>query len=119
VKAALGHLPLSNGARAGLTGVVSGIARDPNVAGANVTINNLLPGLIETELYAKRNAVLMKQTGKSAEQVHAERLAEIPAGRLGTPAEFGAACAWLCAASSGYITGQNLLLDGGNYSGVL
>jgi 3-oxoacyl-[acyl-carrier protein] reductase len=119
VKAALGHLPLSNGARAGLTGVLAAIARDPAVAQANVTINNLLPGLFDTELYHKRNAALVKATGKTNAQVDAERLGEIPAGRLGTTAEFGAACAWLCAASSGYITGQNILLDGGNYPGVL
>jgi 3-oxoacyl-[acyl-carrier protein] reductase len=119
VKAALGHLPLSNGARAGLTGVLAAIARDPAVARANVTINNLLPGLFDTELYHKRNAALVKATGKTSAQVEAERLGEIPAGRLGTTAEFGAACAWLCAAGSGYITGQNILLDGGNYPGVL
>jgi 3-oxoacyl-[acyl-carrier protein] reductase len=119
VKAALGHLPLSNGARAGLTGVLAAVARDPAVAKANVTINNLLPGLFDTELYHKRNAALVKATGKTNAQVDAERLGEIPAGRLGTTAEFGSACAWLCAASSGYITGQNILLDGGNYPGVL
>jgi 3-oxoacyl-[acyl-carrier protein] reductase len=119
VKSALAHLPLSNGARAGLTGVLAAIARDPAVARANVTINNLLPGLFDTELYHKRNAALVKASGKSVAQVDAERLAEIPAGRLGTTAEFGAACAWLCGAQAGYITGQNLLLDGGNYPGVL
>jgi 3-oxoacyl-[acyl-carrier protein] reductase len=119
VKAALGHLPLSNGARAGLTGVLAAIARDPAVAKANVTLNNLLPGLFDTELYHKRNAALVKATGKPVAQIDAERLGEIPAGRLGTTAEFGAACAWLCAAHSGYITGQNILLDGGNYPGVL
>jgi 3-oxoacyl-[acyl-carrier protein] reductase len=119
VKSALAHLPLSNGARAGLTGVLAAIARDPAIAKANVTINNLLPGLFDTELYHKRNAALVKATGKPIEQVDASRLAEIPAGRLGTTAEFGSACAWLCGANSGYITGQNLLLDGGNYPGVL
>jgi 3-oxoacyl-[acyl-carrier protein] reductase len=119
VKAPLAHLPLSNAARAGLTGVVAGIAREASLAKANVTINNLLPGLFDTELYHKRNAALVKATGKTAAQVDAERLAEIPAGRLGTPQEFGAACAWLCSAQAGYITGQNLLLDGGNYQGVL
>jgi 3-oxoacyl-[acyl-carrier protein] reductase len=119
VKAALPHLPLSNGARSGLTGVVSAIARDAAVARANVTINNLLPGLFDTELYGKRNAALVKATGKPLAQIDAERLGEIPAGRLGTIAEFGAACAWLCSAQSGYMTGQNILLDGGNYQGVL
>jgi 3-oxoacyl-[acyl-carrier protein] reductase len=119
VKSALAHLPLSNGARAGLTGVLAAIARDPAVARANVTINNLLPGLFDTELYHKRNAALVKATGKPIGEIDASRLAEIPAGRLGTTAEFGSACAWLCGAKSGYITGQNLLLDGGNYPGVL
>ena len=119
VKAPLAHLPLSNGARAGLTAVVATIARDPKVASANVTINNLLPGLFDTELYHKRNAALVKQTGKPIEQVDRERLGEIPAGRLGEPREFGAACAFLCSAPAGYITGQNLLLDGGSFQGVL
>jgi 3-oxoacyl-[acyl-carrier protein] reductase len=119
VKAPLPHLPLSNGARAGLTAVVATIARDPKVARANVTINNLLPGLFDTELYHKRNAALVKQTGKAIEQVDRERLGEIPAGRLGDPKEFGAACAFLCSAHAGYITGQNLLLDGGSFQGVL
>jgi 3-oxoacyl-[acyl-carrier protein] reductase len=119
VKAPLPHLPLSNGARAGLTAVVATIARDPQVASANVTINNLLPGLFDTELYHKRNAALVKQTGKSIADVDRDRLAEIPAGRLGDPHEFGLACAFLCGAHAGYITGQNLLLDGGSYQGVL
>ena len=119
VKAPLPHLPLSNGARAGLTAVVATIARDPKVAQANVTINNLLPGLFDTELYRKRNAALVKQTGKPGEQIDRERLAEVPAGRLGDPGELGAACAFLCSALAGYITGQNLLLDGGSYQGVL
>lgn len=117
VKAALPHLPLSNGARSGLTGVVAGIARQ--TAHANVTINNLLPGLFDTDTYRKRNVALAKAGAKPIEQVDAERLAEIPAGRLGNAEEFGAACAWLCSVQSGYITGQNLLMDGGGYPGVL
>jgi 3-oxoacyl-[acyl-carrier protein] reductase len=119
VKAPLPHLPLSNGARAGLTSVLATVAREAKVARANVTINNLLPGLFDTELYHKRNAALTKATGKPLAQIDAERLGEIPAGRLGTPAEFGAACAWLCSVHAGYVTGQNILLDGGNYSGAL
>lgn len=119
VKAPLPHLPLSNGARAGLTAVVATIARDPKVARANVTINNLLPGLFDTELYHKRNAALVKQSGKSIAEIDEQRLGEIPAGRLGTAHEFGVACAFLCGAHAGYITGQNLLLDGGSYQGVL
>ena len=99
--------------------MLAAIARDPVVAQANVTINNLLPGLFDTELYHKRNAALVKASGKPVAQVDAERLGEIPAGRLGTAAEFGSACAWLCGAQAGYITGQNILLDGGSYPGVL
>ena len=118
VKAPLPHLPLSNGARAGLTAVVATIARDAKVARANVTINNLLPGLFDTELYHKRNAALVKQTGKTIAEVDEQRLAEIPAGRLGSPLEFGTACAFLCGAHAGYITGQNLLMDGGAYPGT-
>ena len=117
VKAALPHLPLSNGARAGLTGVVAGIARQ--TAQANVTINNLLPGLFDTETYRKRNIALAKTRALPIEQIDAERLAEVPAGRLGNSEEFGAACAWLCSVHAGYITGQNLLMDGGSYPGVL
>ncbi len=117
VTAPLLHLPLSTGARAGLTGVVSGWSRQ--VAGANVTINNLLPGLFDTETYAKRNQALAKSTGKPLDEIDAERLAEVPAGRLGNPAEFGIACAWLCSVHAGYITGQNILLDGGAYPGML
>ena len=119
VKAPLAHLPLSNGARSGLTAVVATISRDPKVARANVTINNLLPGLFDTELYHRRNAALVNQTGKPIAEVDRDRLGEIPAGRLGSPKEFGVACAFLCGAHAGYITGQNLLLDGGSYQGVL
>lgn len=119
VKEPLAHLPLSNGARAGLTAVVAAIARDPKVARANVTINNLLPGMFDTEHYHKRNAALAKQSGRALAEVDSERLEEIPAGRLGTPRELGVACAFLCSAQAGYITGQNLLLDGGGYRGLL
>jgi 3-oxoacyl-[acyl-carrier protein] reductase len=106
VKAPIPDLGLSNGARAGLTGFVAGLARQ--VAGHNVTINNLLPGPFETG----RLKQLM-----TADQ-RATRLEKIPARRFGDPDEFGAACAFLCAASSGFITGQNLLIDGGGYPGV-
>lgn len=106
VKAPIADLGLSNGARAGLTGFVAGLARQ--VAGHNVTINNLLPGPFDTDR--------LKQT--MAPDQRASRLAKIPARRFGDPDEFGAACAFLCAASSGFITGQNLLIDGGGYPGV-
>jgi 3-oxoacyl-[acyl-carrier protein] reductase len=117
VKAPVLHLPLSNGARSGLTGVVAGVSKQ--VARDNVTINNLLPGLFDTDMYRKRNLALAKSSGKSLDQIDAERLAEVPAGRLGNIQEFGATCAWLCSIHAGYITGQNVLLDGGNYPGVL
>ena len=117
VKAPVLHLPLSNGARSGLTGVVAGVSKQ--VARDNVTINNLLPGLFDTDMYRKRNLALAKSSGKSLDQIDAERLAEVPAGRLGNIQEFGATCAWLCSVHAGYITGQNVLLDGGNYPGVL
>ena len=102
---------------AGLTGAVSGFARQ--LAQANVTISNLLPGLFDTDTYRKRNLALARTTGKPIEQVDAERLAEVPAARLGDPAEVRVACAWLCSVHSGYITGQNLLLDGEAYPGML
>jgi 3-oxoacyl-[acyl-carrier protein] reductase len=117
VKAPVLHLPLSNGARSGLTGVVAGVSKQ--VARDNVTINNLLPGLFDTETYRKRNLALARSSGKPLDQIDAERLAEVPAGRLGNIQEFGATCAWLCSVHAGYITGQNVLLDGGNYPGVL
>jgi 3-oxoacyl-[acyl-carrier protein] reductase len=97
--------------------VVSGIARQ--VVHANVTINNLLPGVFDTDTYRKRNQALARSTGKPLAQIDAERLAEVPAGRLGTIEEFGKTCAWLCSVDAGYITGQNILLDGGSYPGVL
>ncbi len=106
VKAPIPNLGLSNGARAGLTGFVAGLARQ--VAAQNVTINNLLPGPFETDR--------LKQMMTPEER--ASRLDKIPTKRFGDPDEFGAACAFLCAATSGFITGQNLLIDGGGYPGV-
>jgi 3-oxoacyl-[acyl-carrier protein] reductase len=106
VKEPIANLGLSNGARSGLTGFIAGLARQ--YASHNVTINNLLPGPFNTDR--------LKET-LTAEQL-AARQDKVPAKRFGDPAEFGAACAFLCAASSGYITGQNLLIDGGGYSGV-
>lgn len=107
VKAPMAGLDLSSGARAGLTGFVAGVARQ--VAHANVTINNLLPGLFDTD----RIRALMDADAQAA------REKAIPARRLGAPAEFGAACAFLCSAQAGYITGQSLLIDGGAFPGIL
>lgn len=116
VKMPMQGLELSTGARSGLTGFVAGVARE--VAHANVTINNLLPGAFETarmEALAERIAA---QKGISAADVAAAQAAQIPARRLGDPAEFGATCAFLCSAHAGYITGQNILIDGGAFPGV-
>jgi 3-oxoacyl-[acyl-carrier protein] reductase len=116
VKAPIDILGLSNGARSGLTGFIAGLAR--KTVAHNVTINNLLPGPFETDRLRETARQWSKQTGKSEETVLSERRAANPAGRFGTPAEFGDACAYLCSAQAGYITGQNLLLDGGHYPGT-
>jgi 3-oxoacyl-[acyl-carrier protein] reductase len=116
VKAPIDVLGLSNGARSGLTGFVAGLAR--KTVKHNVTINNLLPGFFATD---RMQAVIGGQArarGISYDAALAERVATIPAGRVGDPAEFGAACAWLCSAQAGYVTGQNWLLDGGAYPGT-
>jgi 3-oxoacyl-[acyl-carrier protein] reductase len=118
VKAPIDVLGLSNGARSGLTGFVAGVARQPRLAGANVTINNLLPGAFDTDRLRKTLAAGAAKAGGSAEEVAARRRAAIPAQRFGTAAEFGAICAMLCSAQAGYLTGQNILLDGGSYPGT-
>ena len=111
VKAPLADLGLSNGARAGLTGFVAGLARQ--VAKHNVIVNNLLPGPFMT---ARTQDGLRKRSAKAGQDYDAfarARMAEVPAGRFGDPAEFGKACAFLCSDHAGYIVGQNLLIDGG------
>jgi 3-oxoacyl-[acyl-carrier protein] reductase len=107
---------LSNGARSGLTGFVAGIARQ-NVK-HNVTINNLLPGLFLTDRVSEVMKAAAQSRNVSIEQAHADRVKSIPAGYIGDPAEFGDACAYLCSAQARYMTGQNLLLDGGSYPGT-
>jgi len=118
VKAPIDVLGLSNGARSGLTGFVAGVARQPRLAGANVTINNLLPGAFDTDRLQKTLAAGAAKSGASVDEVAARRRASIPAQRFGTAAEFGAICAMLCSAQAGYLTGQNILLDGGSYPGT-
>jgi 3-oxoacyl-[acyl-carrier protein] reductase len=118
VKAPIDILGLSNGARSGLTGFVAGVARTRKLASANVTINNLLPGVFDTDRIKATMEGAVKKTGKSMDELMAARLATIPANRLGTPAEFGAACAFLCSMQASYITGQNVLTDGGAYPGT-
>ncbi|WP_306006885.1 SDR family oxidoreductase [Aquicoccus porphyridii] len=111
VKAPIGVLGLSNSARAGLTGYVAGTARQ--VAGSGVTINNLLPGIHATDRAVALDGNAAKAQGLTPEEVRAARCDTIPAGRYGTADEFGAACAFLCSRHSGFIVGQNILLDGG------
>jgi 3-oxoacyl-[acyl-carrier protein] reductase len=108
---------MSNGARAGLSGFVGGLARQ--VAGHNVTINNLLPGPFVTDRLRSTMAGAAAQSGRTIEAEMAARAAQNPSGRFGEPEEFGRACAFLCAASSGYIVGQNLLLDGGAFNATM
>ena len=111
VRAPIGVLGLSNSARTGLTGYVAGTSRQ--VAGKGVTINNLLPGIHATDRADALDGAVVKSRNISIEDARVERAATIPAGRYGTPQEFGAACAFLCSAHAGFIVGQNLLLDGG------
>ena len=117
VKSPIPTLGMSNGARAGLTGFVGGLSRQ--VARHNVTINNLLPGPFVTDRLRSNAAGVAKASGKTVDEVLADRAKLSPAGRNGDPAEFGDACVFLCAASSGFIVGQNLLLDGGLYNSTM
>jgi 3-oxoacyl-[acyl-carrier protein] reductase len=116
VKAPIDILGLSNGARSGLTGFVAGVAR--KVARHNVTINNLLPGSFETDRLHKTIEARAKSAGKSIEETMQAGRDATPAGRFGNIDEFGATCAFLCSAHAGYIVGQNLLIDGGNFPGT-
>jgi 3-oxoacyl-[acyl-carrier protein] reductase len=100
-----------------LTAFLAGVAR--SVAASNVTINFLLPGTFETERLQSNMAGVAKTRGIPIEQARNERMATVPARRFGTPDEFGAACAFLCSAQAGYITGQNLLIDGGVFPGAI
>jgi 3-oxoacyl-[acyl-carrier protein] reductase len=109
-------LDLSSGARAGLTAFLSGISR--TVAGKNVTINNLLPGKFDTDRIRKTIEFAAERAGTSVEEQKERQGKEIPAGRLGRPDEFGQACAFLCSAHAGYMTGQNLRIDGGLFPGA-
>ena len=117
VKSPIPTLGMSNGARAGLTGFVAGLARQ--VAQHNVTINNLLPGPFATDRLVANVEHTAKAAGRTVEQEMQEKVKGWPAGRAGDPAEFGDACVFLCAASSGFIVGQNLLLDGGLFNSTM
>ncbi len=117
VKAPIANLGLSNGARAGLTGFIAGLARQ--VAADGVTINNLLPGPFDTDRLRSNIQSAADQRGVGFEAEAERRRSTNPSRRFGDPAEFGAACAFLCSRHAGYITGQNLLIDGGAFPGTL
>ena len=117
VKAPIPVLGLSNTARSGLTGYVAGVSRQ--VAGSGVTVNNLLPGLHDTDRLQTLDKVDAEAQGITEGAARASRTATIPAGRFGTAEEFGAACAWLCSDKAGFVIGQNILLDGGAFPGAM
>lgn len=110
------ELGLSNSARSGLTGFVAGLSR--TLVHRNVTINNILPGIFDTEGQWQHIRSLSEETGKSFEELHQTRAAANPAQRYGQPEEFGATCAFICSRQAGFITGQNFLIDGGSYPGT-
>ncbi|SFM86996.1 SDR family oxidoreductase [Variovorax sp. OV329] len=118
VKSPIDILGLSNGARSGLTGFVAGVARNPTVAGKGVTINNLLPGAFDTDRLRSTMEGGAKKSGQSVEAVKDSRKKTIPAQRFGTAEEFGSICAFLCSVHAAYLTGQNVLADGGAYPGT-
>jgi len=117
VKAPIDALGLSNGARSGLTGFVAGLARS-GIAARGVTVNNILPGAFDTDRLNGLFAVAASKSGQTVDALAAQRRKGIPAQRFGTPEEFGVLCAFLCSPKAGYITGQNLLLDGGAFTGT-
>jgi 3-oxoacyl-[acyl-carrier protein] reductase len=116
VKAPIPSLGLSNGARSGLTGFIAGLARD--VAPHGVTINNILPGAFATDRLRTTVAADAQRAGRSVDEQLALRAQQIPVRRVGDPDEFGALCAFVCSVHAGYMTAQNLLIDGGAYPGT-
>ena len=118
VKSPIDILGLSNGARTGLTGFVAGVARS-SIAAQGVTINNLLPGSFDTDRLRSNFTANAAKSGQSADAVAEARRKGIPAQRFGHAAEFGAICAFLCSQQAGYITGQNVLADGGAFGGTM
>jgi 3-oxoacyl-[acyl-carrier protein] reductase len=116
VKMPIAGLDLSSGARAGLTAFLAGVAR--SVAASNVTINFMLPGIFDTDRFRSNVEATAKNRKVSYDSVLNERVNAVPAKRIGTADEFGATCAFLCSAQAGYITGQNILIDGGTFPGA-
>ena len=117
VKAPVAQLELSNGARAGLTGAIAVMAR--RSVSRNVTINGMLPGPFDTDRLRSSSIKMAEQAASTFDEVHKQRMQEVPAKRFGTADEFGAMAAFLCSQHAGYITGQNIVLDGGAYPGTL
>lgn len=117
IKNPISTLELSNGARLGLTGAVAVLAR--KAAAKNVTINGILPGPFDTDRLRNTSKSMATARGVDLSVIDEERKAQVPARRFGTTEEFGATVAFLCSAHAGYITGQNLLIDGGGYPGPL
>lgn len=117
VKSPIDVLGLSNGARSGLTGFVAGVARS-GLAAQGVTINNLLPGSFDTDRLRSNFVSMAQKSGLDAEMVATTRRKGIPAQRFGHADEFGAVCAFLCSQQAGYMTGQNVLVDGGAFPGT-
>jgi 3-oxoacyl-[acyl-carrier protein] reductase len=117
VKSPIDILGLSNGARSGLTGFVAGVART-KIAAQGVTINNILPGKFDTDRIRTTVEAAAQKSGKTVAEIREQQQSQIPALRYGTPEEFGALCAFICSQQASYITGQNLLTDGGAYPGT-
>ena len=117
VKEPMAMLGLSNGARAGLTGFAGGLARD--VAKHGITINNILPGQFDTDRLRSNHEKFAERSGSDSTAFRERMMKQVPAQRFGTPEEFGATCAFLCSQYGGFITGQNILLDGGQYRGLM
>ena len=117
VKSPIDILGLSNGARSGLTGFVAGVART-KIAAQGVTLNNILPGKFDTDRIRTTVEATAQKTGKTVAEIRAQQQSQVPAGRYGTPQEFGALCAFICSQQASYITGQNFLTDGGAYPGT-
>ncbi len=117
VKTPVSPMGLSTGARTGLTSVAKALSKD--VARANVTINNLLPERIDTSRQRQMAELHAARAGITVDEAYAHMAQSIAARRLGRPDEVGDACAFLCSAQAGYISGQNLQLDGGSYDGLL
>ncbi len=118
VKAPIDFLGLSNGARSGLTGFVAGLSRQPQLAGRGVTLNSILPGSFDTDRLKQGFKANAAKAGLTPEELADRRRVMVPAQRFGNAAEFGELCAYLCSLQAGYITGQNLLIDGGAYPGT-